>query len=88
MVDGHLEFVIKIVVVGRSASIGLHKVRRLQDLLPSITCIDFQVKKSLEWLQGERVENHRLAAVLILKVSKLFSCLLLIHPNVPNVELC
>jgi hypothetical protein len=26
-------------------------------------------QKSLEWLQGERVENHRLAAVLILKVN-------------------
>ncbi|KAG0576661.1 hypothetical protein KC19_5G097200 [Ceratodon purpureus] len=29
--------------------------------------VEYQVKKSLEWLQGERVENHRLAAVLILK---------------------
>jgi hypothetical protein len=29
-----------------------------------------QVKIALAWLQGERVESHRFAAVLILKVSK------------------
>jgi hypothetical protein len=28
-----------------------------------------QVKRALEWLQGERVESKRFAAVLILKVS-------------------
>lgn len=30
----------------------------------------FQVKKALEWLQGERIEYRRFAAVLILKVSE------------------
>jgi hypothetical protein len=34
-----------------------------------------QVKIALAWLQGERVESHRFAAVLILKVSKT------LHPN-------
>ncbi|XP_024379368.1 serine/threonine-protein kinase TOR [Physcomitrium patens] len=29
--------------------------------------VEYQVKKSLEWLQEPRVENHRFAAVLILK---------------------
>lgn len=35
------------------------------------TCL--QVKKSLEWLQEPRVENHRFAAVLILKACN-FTC--------------
>jgi FKBP12-rapamycin complex-associated protein len=32
--------------------------------------VESQVKIALAWLQGERVESHRFAAVLILKVSK------------------
>ena len=35
-----------------------------------------QIKIALEWLRGERVEYRRFAAVLILKVSALFSCYL------------
>lgn len=42
-----------------------------------VTCIGSQVKKSLEWLQEERVENHRFAAVLILKVRNDFCYLIL-----------